>query len=106
MFTAGVVTRRQRSEIDLSSLFQDAQSFADPRATLVLLPPVSQFPTLILLCRSERPIDATDDLPALVLLAREHLVGGSGFGERQHIADRRGQFASLDESRELFEALG
>jgi hypothetical protein len=55
---------------------------------------------------SSRAVDAKNYLPALVRLACQHLVGGSGLGKRQDIADPLSEFAGLDEGRKLFEAPG
>jgi hypothetical protein len=54
----------------------------------------------------ERSVYGQNDLSALVRLACEHFVGDAGGGKRQHIADARGQFAGLDQGRNVFEAPG
>src|ERR1700741_1366909 len=83
-----------------------------PRATRKVVPTLLRFSRFLLrlLARvpraSRRLIDAKNDLSALMRLAREHFVGCSGLGKRQHIADACGQFTGLDERPELFEALG
>jgi hypothetical protein len=55
---------------------------------------------------SSSSIYAKNYLSALVRLAGQHLVSGSGLGERQDIADAGGQGARVDEGCKFFEVPG